>query len=108
MTVAQKDDRQKPRTDLIPTEPLFGAAEVFAFGAEKYGIRNWELGLEFGRLYAAALRHMFDWWSGEELDQESQYHHLSHAMCCLMMLHATVNRSGANSYLDDRKITESP
>lgn len=104
MSGASKDDGAKPRTDLIPSESLLGAAEVFAFGAKKYGERNWEHGLNFGRLYGATLRHLFDWWSGTEFDDDSNCHHLGHATCSMMMLYATVHRFGINSYLDDRQI----
>lgn len=88
-----KDDGNKPRMDLIPPEPLIGAAKVFAFGAGKYGERNWEKGMTYGRLFAALMRHLWSWWGGQERDDESGKHHLSHAMCCLMMLHALAHRS---------------
>lgn len=99
-----KHDDGKARLDLLPPEPLVGAAEVLAFGAAKYGERNWEAapGLKFGRLYGAAMRHMSAWWWGEEQDEESSLHHLHHAICCLLMLSATLQRSGPGSRLDDR------
>lgn len=105
MSGGTKLDADKPRTDLIPPEPLIGAAKVFAFGANKYSARNWEQGISYGRLYGALLRHVLAWWGGEEQDPESGKHHLSHAMCCLMMLHATahrVNHGQLPEGLDDR------
>lgn len=81
-----KFDHDKPRTDLIPFRPLLGAAKVFAFGAKKYGDRNWEKGLAYGRLFGALTRHLFYWWCGEELDPESGLPHIDHALCCLLML----------------------
>ena len=92
-----KYDDDKPRMDLLPPEPLFGAARVFKYGADKYADRNWELGISTGRLFGALLRHLWAWWHGEEFDEESQHHHLDHAMCCLMMLHATYFRGGEDT-----------
>lgn len=81
-----KYDEGKPRTDLLPTDSLLGVAEILSFGAAKYGDRNWEKGMDWNRLYAAALRHLYAWQLGEDLDPESGKHHLKHATCCLLML----------------------
>jgi hypothetical protein len=97
---AIKNDDGKPRMDLLPIEPLLGAGDGFAYGAKKYSDRNWEKGFDYGRLYAAILRHLFKWWGGEELDKESGVSHLSHALSNLMMLHATHTRGIGR---DDRK-----
>jgi len=83
---AVKFDNDKPRYDLVPTYGIESAAKVFSFGAAKYGDRNWEQGLPFGRLYAALQRHLNAFWAGENLDPESGESHLGHAMCCLLML----------------------
>lgn len=100
--VGVKHDQDKPRYDLVPTHPLKACAEVFAFGAKKYGDRNWELGIDYGRLYGALQRHLNAFWAGEDLDPESNLSHIGHAMCCLMMMgeeHLNPNFSRA---LDDR------
>ena len=98
---AKKFDDDKPRTDLVPPSAITAAAEVFAFGAKKYGDRNWEQGLSYGRLYGAILRHLLAWWAGQELDPESGLPHLGHALCSLMMLHDTQIDPPSDS-LDDR------
>ena len=36
-----KFDKEKPPMALIPPEPLYEVADVFRFGAEKYGMNNW-------------------------------------------------------------------
>lgn len=84
----RKDDNGKPRYDLIAPEHLDGLARVLAFGAEKYSARNWESGMDWGRAYAAAQRHMWAWWNGESVDVETGLSHLHHAACCLMFLAA--------------------
>lgn len=96
----KKFDEGKPRTDLIPPDPLIAAAKVFAFGAGKYGDRNWESGLAYGRLYGAIQRHLLAWWSGEYLDPESGLPHLSHALCTMLMLADTADE--LDGALDDR------
>lgn len=97
-----KHDGGKTRLDLIPSEPLRAAGDVFAFGAEKYGERNWESGIAFGRLYGALQRHLTAFWDGNDIDDESGLHHLGHAMCCLLMLsHEALNPQRYESW-DDR------
>lgn len=84
----QKFDGDKPRTDLLPTGALLEVAEVFGFGAEKYGDYNYRAGggLDTRRLYGAALRHMFAWAQGQEYDDESELKHMAHAATCLLMI----------------------
>ena len=82
----RKDDQEKLRTDLLSIPALRGLAAVLSHGATKYGDRNWEKGINFSRVYAAVLRHLFAWWSGERDDPESGLPHLDHAMCGLMFL----------------------
>lgn len=95
----RKDDHGKPRMDLLPPELLDAVANVLTFGATKYGDRNWEAGMDWGRCYAALMRHMNAWWSGEETDPETGMSHLWHAACCLTFLIAYESRGVGN---DDR------
>lgn len=98
---AEKHDAGKPRWDLMPFDALDEVAAVYAYGAAKYAPRNWETGLAWGRLLAAALRHLAAWARGIELDDESGLPHLAHAMCCLLMLRASVLRGIGT---DDRAV----
>lgn len=61
-------------------------AAVLGFGAEKYAADNWRKGMEWRRLYGAALRHLMAWERGEDLDPESGLPHLAHAGCCILFL----------------------
>lgn len=79
-----KDDAEKPRMDLLPFSALNEVAHVLTFGAVKYGARNWH-GLSVSRLFAAALRHLWAWWLGEDNDAETNRSHLAHAACCVLM-----------------------
>lgn len=94
-----KHDNGKPRWDLLPFDALDEVAIVLAYGAKKYGDRNWEKGMAWGRMLAAALRHLAAWASGIERDDESKLPHLSHAACCVLMLLALHKRQVGD---DDR------
>lgn len=94
-----KHDEAKLPYDLIPPEALDAVAEVLQYGAEKYGRRNWEMGMRWGRLFAATMRHLWSWWRGEELDDETGYSHLAHAACMIMFLIAYQERGKGS---DDR------
>ena len=72
--------------DLIPVRPLQELARVYSIGAGKYDDRNWENGIDFSRLYAAALRHLTKWWGGEQCDPEDGQHHLSSVAWCVFAL----------------------
>ena len=85
-TVGRKDDGGKLRYDLIPPEALEELAKVLTFGAHKYDDRNWEKGMNWGRVFGAAMRHMWSWWRGYNLDAETGYSHLSHALTCIAFL----------------------
>jgi|TARA_R110000868_G_scaffold178785_5_gene418634 hypothetical protein len=88
----QKFDREKTRYDLLPPELLEGTAQILTFGANKYGDRNWELGMSWGRPFGALMRHMWAWWRGEANDPETGKSHLWHASCCIAFLMAYENR----------------
>lgn len=81
-----KDDKQKLRYELVPYDALDAVVEVLGFGTAKYGDRNWELGLNWSRMFGAACRHAKAWWMGEDNDPESGKPHLAHFACCALML----------------------
>lgn len=99
MDEGRKDDNGKARHDLIPPELPDSVAQVLAFGAVKYGERNWEKGMSWGRPFAALMRHMWAWWRGEKADPETGMSHLWHAACCIAFLIAFEAR---NVGVDDR------
>jgi dATP/dGTP diphosphohydrolase, N-terminal len=97
-----KDDTEKIRMDLLSPEALLATAEILTFGAKKYGPRNWEKGIQYGRVYAALQRHLHYFWLGQPVDTETNRHHLAHAMCCVMfLLHYELNLDHYVS-IDDR------
>lgn len=89
----RKNDSGKIRYDLISPEWEEGLAEILTGapgvgGAEEYGARNWEDGLDVSRVYAALRRHIAAWIKGEDNDPKSGKSHLFHANACLMFLWA--------------------
>lgn len=81
-----KNDQDKLRYDLIPPEALDSLARVLTFGANKYADRNWEKGMDWGRVFGACMRHLWAFWRGEDKDPETGYSHLEHAICNIAFL----------------------
>ena len=100
---AVKHDDGKPRYDLVPPEALDALSRVLTFGASKYAARNWEKGMEWGRVFGAMMRHAWAWWRGAGKDPESGLSHMAHVLCNAAFL-VTFERRGAGK--DDRNKPE--
>lgn len=81
-----KFDIGKPRVDLLPPNAILALADLFRMGADKYDDRNWEKGMDEGRLLAAAGRHYFRYLAGEDIDPdpEAGTHNLIHLAWCAL------------------------
>lgn len=99
-TGGKKFDFGKERFDLLPMMPLLALGKLFAIGATKYGVRNWEKGMKFGRLFAAMMRHAIKWWAGEKYDPVDGQHHLTAVMWNAMVLMELEN---THPEMDDRE-----
>jgi hypothetical protein len=97
--VGVKFDTGKTRFELLPPRALMQVAEVYTHGAEKYAPRNWEKGMEWGRVYGATQRHLQKFWSGQDLDEESALPHLAHAAFGILAL---LEYAETHPELDDR------
>lgn len=95
-----KHDANKSRYDLIPPEGIEAIAQALTYGAGKYGPRDWESGMAWGKYFAACMRHLWAWWRGKGVDEESGLSHLAHAACCVVFL-ITYEARGVGE--DDRK-----
>lgn len=104
----RKDDNGKPRTDLVPPSAIVSMARGFTYGANKYDDRNWEKGINYGRLYGALQRHLNAWWNGENRDPESRLSHLDHAFCCLAMLNDMRIRNNQSEKIYDEDLDTRP
>lgn len=92
VTEGVKHDKEKPQLDLIPAEAIFALGEILTTGSQKYDRRNWEKGMDWGRIFAALMRHLWAWWGGQDKDVESGRSHLWHALACITFLVAYEQR----------------
>lgn len=101
-TGAQKGSKLE-RFDLIPVAPLEAVARHYGIGAAKYADRNWERGYRWSWSFAALCRHLFAFWRGEDIDQETGSPHLAAVVfhCFALMEFGRTHRE-----LDDRVETE--
>jgi hypothetical protein len=81
-----KFDDEKPPFDLIPYEALEEIAKVLKHGMIKYQRANWAKGIAYSRLIAAAMRHLNQYNSVCDKDEESGLDHASHAATNLVFL----------------------
>lgn len=99
-----KFDQEK--VDLHVLDPLFveGTARVAQFGEQKYGKSNWKKGLTQTRIINATRRHLAQIEKGEDIDDESGFHHAYHIAWGCQVL-AYQHRNG-QFHLDDRRWSE--
>ena len=74
----------------LPGGALLQVLEVLKKGAAKYTWDSWQGVRPVDRYIDAAIRHLFAWSTGEELDPEFGTPHLAHAACCLLFSVHTV------------------
>ncbi len=81
----KKFDSEKPKMYLLPPKSMVEISKVLTFGAQKYDEDNWrKLDNLQSRYSGGALRHIFAHLDGELKDEETNYSHLAHAICCLL------------------------
>ena len=91
-TEGGRDDAGKARYELIPPEAEEALAEVLTYGATKYVDRNWEKGMDIGRVEGSLRRHLAAYRLGEVNDPESGLHHLKHALANLAFMVTYIER----------------
>ena len=90
----------KPSTHFIPKPVLYEVGNVLFSGARKYGAFNWRIaGVRASVYQNAAGRHTDAWQEGQDLDPDSQIHHLSHAIAGLMIIRDAMIQ---DKFVDDR------
>jgi hypothetical protein len=88
--------RKVPMLSVIPPASLIYEAEAMNYGAfeavradgsKGYGPFNWrDQPIEAGVYVDACIRHLLQWWDGEECADDSGVHHLGHAKATLGIL----------------------
>jgi len=93
---------KKPALQLVPPAATIYLAMGFTDGAEKYGPYNWRANEVSASVYVgAALRHINEWWDGEESASDSGFPHIAHALSCLAII-ADATETG--NLIDDRPL----
>jgi len=72
---AQKEVKLE-RFDLIPVFPLFELARHYGRGAKKYDENQWRGGYAWWKSFRAAMTHLLQFWSGEDIDKQTGSPHL--------------------------------
>jgi hypothetical protein len=91
------------RYDLIPAEPLRLLAELYGRGAQKYEERNWERGYPWSLSFAALQRHIWQFWNGEDIDEETG---IPHPVCAIFHCMALTEFLGSQRDYDNRPTKE--
>ena len=78
------------RFSLLPTQALAKVARHYGIGARKYAAHNWRRGYEWSKSYDALQRHANAFWSGEDIDEETDSPHMAavafHALTLLTFM----------------------
>lgn len=74
-TGAQKAGNDE-RYSLLPAESLRLLARHFGRGALKYDDHNWRKGMPWSSLFDALNRHLWQFWNGEDVDEETGTPHI--------------------------------
>jgi hypothetical protein len=93
----------KTRLDLLEPVAERAIADALAFGANKYGVRNYVTAKIAARVYVAAMkRHIDAWLEGEDTAEDSGVHHLGHIGANIHVVLAAIE---AGAFVDDRHIS---
>jgi hypothetical protein len=85
---------------VLPDVAVAHANHAMSNGARKYGPYNWrEKSVGATTYINAARRHLAQWYDGQEVAEDSEVHHLGHAMACLAIL---LDAQEAGGLIDDR------
>lgn len=90
----------------FPMAGLIHGSHGMMDGAEKYGPFNWRENKVVAHIYVdAAIRHIINWFEGQETAKDSEVHHLGHAIaCCAILLDA----QETGNLIDDRPVFGDP
>ena len=70
----------------IDPEALYELGKVAGFGTQKYDKWNYLKGYDYSLSFNAAMRHMLQFWGGEDYDEESNHLHVLHAAWHMLAL----------------------
>jgi hypothetical protein len=95
---------KKSRLSDVPPVSLFALGAAMSDGADKYGRFNYrDTSATASVFYDAILRHLTDWYSGEDYADDSKVHHLGHIMASCAILLDTMRNGNFNDDRDTRQ-----
>lgn len=100
----KKGDKRDNKGIISPISPhaLAELMRLARIGQDKYGLYNWQEGIEYHKLFDALMRHALQFWSGEDIcPEDKQYHLASVAFNALALLHYTLHAERYAEF-DDR------
>ena len=117
--LAAKKKEAKPPLGLVPASAIEAIAWAMEYGARKHGRDDWRKGFPFTERLNSALRHIFSYLEGEDIDPESGVPNLDLAMTQLVFVkeytvthpecddrYATVARQEARDAIIKRRLDE--
>jgi len=81
---ALRYNQGKPKWSMVHFKSLEPMVKVLMYGADKYARDNWKKGLDRQEILDSMQRHLAALIDGQEIDPESQEHHIGHLMCNCM------------------------
>ena len=94
----------KPNLSILPFAPLYEAIPAIYEGRRKYGVWNWRREQISETIYAdAAIRHLMQFISGEDIDPDSGVHHISKAIAGLLVVRDAMIHGTS---IDDRRVEQ--
>lgn len=92
----------KPPLSLVPATAIIEESMAFADGEKKYSKANWrQYPVSASTYINAALRHIMQWYDGEDIDPSSGVSHLAHARSNLAIL---IDTKHCGTLIDDRPL----
>jgi hypothetical protein len=110
MSKPKKYNNGKPMMSLVRPEFTTAIAEVLTYGFEKYDEKRGDIqnylkgdGFHYSEIYDSLQRHLNQWYSGIDKDDETNKSHLAHAGANLMFL---LTYELTQKGIDDRVVLE--
>ncbi|NJO63984.1 MAG: hypothetical protein HC836_39145 [Richelia sp. RM2_1_2] len=98
-SLGARDNKDKPRFDLIPADMERIKALIYTLGSIKYEDRNWEKGMKFSTILASLRRHVNALERGEDIDPDTGIAHFGSVIVNAEMLGTMMQQ---HPELDDR------
>jgi len=91
---------KKVPMSVIPGPVMMEVGNALLEGALKYGRHNYrEIGVKASVYFDATMRHMWQFWEGQDIDPDSGIHHVTKAIASLCVLRDSMMRG---NWSDDR------